>query len=67
MTIFFTTASEATVCNWHGHLYNNGVLGSDLLHRAEPAWRAAQAQASDLLGKNGSTAIMEIASRIMDA
>jgi DNA-binding MarR family transcriptional regulator len=42
-------------------------LGSDLLNRAEPAWRAAQVEASDLLGKNGSAAIMEIASRIMDA
>jgi hypothetical protein len=42
-------------------------LGSDLLDRAETAWRAAQVEAKDLLGKNGSTAIMEIANRIMDA
>ena len=42
-------------------------LGSDLLHHAETAWQAAQVEAKDLLGKNGSTAVMEIASRILDA
>jgi DNA-binding MarR family transcriptional regulator len=42
-------------------------LGSDLLHHAETAWRAAQVEAKDLLGKSGSTAVTEIASRIMDA
>ena len=42
-------------------------LGSDLLHHAETAWRAAQVEAKDLLGKNGSTAVTEIATRIMDA
>ena len=40
-------------------------LGSDLLHHAETAWRAAQVEAQDLLGKNGSTAVTEMASRIM--
>jgi hypothetical protein len=29
MTIFFTAASEAKVCNWHGHLYDNGVWTGD--------------------------------------
>ena len=42
-------------------------LGSDLLNHAETAWQAAQVEAKDLLGKNGSTAVMEIASRILDA
>jgi DNA-binding MarR family transcriptional regulator len=40
--------------------------GSDLLRQAETAWRAAQAEAEDLLGKNGSTAVMEIANRILN-
>jgi hypothetical protein len=41
-------------------------LGSDLLHHAETAWRAAQVEAKDLLGKNGENVVMNIASRITD-
>jgi hypothetical protein len=37
-----------------------------LLSKAEPGWRAAQVQAKDLLGKNGLTAVMDIANRIMN-
>jgi DNA-binding MarR family transcriptional regulator len=40
--------------------------GADLLSKAEPGWRAAQVQAKDLLGKNGLTAVMDIANRIMN-
>jgi DNA-binding MarR family transcriptional regulator len=40
--------------------------GTDLLNKAEPAWRAAQVQAKDLLGQSGSTAVMDIANRIMN-
>jgi DNA-binding MarR family transcriptional regulator len=40
--------------------------GTDLLSKAEPGWRAAQVQAKDLLGKNGLTAVMDIANRIMN-
>jgi len=39
--------------------------GTDLLHQAEPAWRAAQAEAKDLLGNDGLFAVMDIADRIM--
>jgi DNA-binding MarR family transcriptional regulator len=35
--------------------------GKDLLHRAAPAWRAAQAQATALLGEAGVTAMTNIA------
>jgi hypothetical protein len=41
-------------------------LGSDLLHHAETAWRAAQVEAKDLLGKNGENVVMNVASRITD-
>jgi len=37
----------------------------DLLRKAEPAWRAAQAQAEELLGKDGATAVVDIANRIV--
>jgi DNA-binding MarR family transcriptional regulator len=40
--------------------------GKDLLCKAEPAWQAAQAQAKALLSKDGVTAVMDIASRVMD-
>jgi DNA-binding MarR family transcriptional regulator len=40
--------------------------GTDLLRKAEAAWWAAQADAKDLLGKNGSIAVMEIANRIFE-
>ncbi len=35
--------------------------GTDLLRRAAPAWRAAQAQAKTILGKAGVSAVMDIA------
>jgi DNA-binding MarR family transcriptional regulator len=38
--------------------------GKDLLHEAAPAWRAAQAQAKALLGKDGARAVTEIADRL---
>jgi DNA-binding MarR family transcriptional regulator len=38
--------------------------GADLLRNAEPAWRAAQAEARNLLGEDGLTAVMEIANRV---
>jgi DNA-binding MarR family transcriptional regulator len=41
--------------------------GKDLLRDAEPAWRAAQARAKALLGKDGVTAVMEIGDRIMNS
>jgi len=40
--------------------------GKDLLRKAEPAWQAAQSQAKALLGKDGVTAVMDIADRIME-
>ena len=40
--------------------------GKDLLRKAEPAWQAAQSQAKALLGKDGVTAVMDIANRIME-
>jgi DNA-binding MarR family transcriptional regulator len=40
--------------------------GMDLLREAEPAWRAAQAEAKDLLGRDGLVAVMDIAGRIME-
>jgi DNA-binding MarR family transcriptional regulator len=40
--------------------------GQALMRSAESAWRAAQARAKALLGKNGVTAVAEIASRIMN-
>ncbi len=39
--------------------------GKDLLHKAMPAWRAAQKHAKAVLGKNGAGAIMDIAAGIM--
>jgi DNA-binding MarR family transcriptional regulator len=39
--------------------------GKDLLRKAEPAWRAAEAQAKALLGKDGVFAVMDIANRII--
>jgi DNA-binding MarR family transcriptional regulator len=39
--------------------------GKALLRKAEPAWQAAQSQAKALLGKDGVTAVMDIANRIM--
>jgi DNA-binding MarR family transcriptional regulator len=42
------------------------VAGMDVLHKAEPAWRAAQVQVKDLLGEEGLIAVMDVASRIMD-
>jgi DNA-binding MarR family transcriptional regulator len=39
--------------------------GADLLRQAEPVWRAAQAEAKDLLGRDGFVAVMDIADRIM--
>src|ERR1035438_1667593 len=41
-------------------------VGKDLLCKAEPAWQAAQVQAKALLGEDGVTAVMDIASRIVD-
>ena len=41
-------------------------VGKDLLRKAEPAWRAAQVQAKDLLGKDGVIVVMDIADRIID-
>jgi hypothetical protein len=38
----------------------------DELRKAEPAWRAAQIQVKDLLGKDGLIAVMDIASRTID-
>jgi DNA-binding MarR family transcriptional regulator len=40
--------------------------GTDLLRKAEPACRAAEVQAKALLGEDGVTAVMDIASRIVD-
>ena len=40
--------------------------GMDVLHKAEPAWRVAQVQVKDLLGKDAFIAVMDVASRIMD-
>jgi DNA-binding MarR family transcriptional regulator len=42
------------------------VAGMDVLHKAEPAWQAAQVQVKDLLGEEGLIAVMDVASRIMD-
>lgn len=42
------------------------MAGMDVLHKAEPAWRAAQVQVKDLLGKDAVVAVMDLASRIMD-
>jgi hypothetical protein len=42
------------------------MAGMDVLHKAEPAWRAAQVQAKDLLGKDAYIAVMDLASCIMD-
>ncbi|WP_394835929.1 MarR family winged helix-turn-helix transcriptional regulator [Pendulispora rubella] len=38
--------------------------GRELLHRATPAWRAAQAQAKRLLGEAGVNAVMDIANEL---
>jgi DNA-binding MarR family transcriptional regulator len=40
--------------------------GKDLLREAEPASRAAEAQAKALLGKDGVIAVMDIANRIIE-
>ncbi|WP_413734010.1 MarR family winged helix-turn-helix transcriptional regulator [Sodalis sp. RH21] len=40
--------------------------GKDLLYSAEPGWRAAQARARTLLGKQGVSAVMATAKRIME-
>ena len=37
------------------------TLGKNLLYRAAPAWRAAQARAKVVLGEAGVTAVMDIA------
>ena len=42
------------------------AAGMDVLHKAEPAWQAAQVQVKDLLGEEGLIAVMDVASRIMD-
>ena len=42
------------------------TTGSDLLRKAEPACRVAEEQAKALLGEGGATAVMAIASRIVD-
>jgi DNA-binding MarR family transcriptional regulator len=42
------------------------AAGIDVLQKAEPAWRAAQIQAKDLLGKDALIAVIDLASRIMD-
>lgn len=39
--------------------------GKDLLRKAEQAWSAAQLLATDLLGKDGVIAVMDIAKRIL--
>jgi DNA-binding MarR family transcriptional regulator len=41
------------------------MAGRDLLHKAVPAWQAAQEHAKALLGKDGVIAIVDIANRIM--
>jgi DNA-binding MarR family transcriptional regulator len=41
-------------------------LGRELILNAQPAWRAAQAHAEALLGKDSMIAIVSIADRIMD-
>src|SRR5277367_844448 len=41
--------------------------GKVLMRSAEPAWRAAQARAKVLLGRDGVTAVADIASRIMNS
>ena len=38
----------------------------DVLHKAEPARRAAQVQVKDLLGKTAFIAVTDLASPIMD-
>jgi DNA-binding MarR family transcriptional regulator len=42
------------------------TTGTDLLRKAEPACRAAEVQAKALLGEDGVTVVMDIASRIVD-
>jgi hypothetical protein len=42
------------------------MAGRDLLRKAVPAWRAAQAQAKTLLDKDHVIAITNIANYIMD-
>jgi DNA-binding MarR family transcriptional regulator len=37
------------------------AVGRNLLHRAAPAWRAAQAQAKAILGEAGVAAVIDIA------
>ena len=40
--------------------------GTDLLRKAEPACWEAEVQAKALFGEDGVTAVMDIASRIVD-
>ena len=42
------------------------MAGVDVVHKAEPAWRAAQVQVKDLLGKAAFIAVTDLASPIMD-
>jgi hypothetical protein len=42
------------------------TAGKDVLEKAEPAWRAAQVQVRDLLGKDAFIVVMDLASRIID-
>ena len=42
------------------------TAGKDLLIKAEPAWLAAQAEAKALLGKDGMTAVIDTADRILN-
>ena len=43
------------------------AAGKELLLNAEPAWLAAQAQVKALLGKEGMTAVINTADRILNA
>lgn len=42
------------------------AAGKELLVKAQPAWLAAQAEAKALLGKDGMTAVINAADRIMN-
>jgi DNA-binding MarR family transcriptional regulator len=42
------------------------TAGKELLIKAEPAWLAAQAEAKALLGKDGMTAVIDTADRILN-
>jgi DNA-binding MarR family transcriptional regulator len=43
------------------------AAGKELLIKAQPAWVAAQAEAKSLLGKDGMTAVINTADRILNA